>query len=79
MMSWLVLRLRWSLIFVQQSFVTGGILRGWVKPGIIQFARQPRHLPLERWNFDEARGVYLYANQVETAINICLLPERCNN
>ena len=79
LISWLVLRLRWSLIFVQQSFVMGGLLRGWAKPGIIQFTRQPQHLPLERWSFDESRGVYLYADQVETAINIYLLPERCNN
>lgn len=79
LVSWLVLRLRWSLIFVQHSFVTGGIQRGWTKPGIIHFTRQHRHLPLERWSFDGPRGIYLYADQVETAINICFLPERSNN
>lgn len=79
MISWLVLRLRWSLIFVQQSFIAGGIQRGWGKPGIIQFTRQHRQFPLARWSFDESRGAYLYADQDEGAINICFLPEISSN
>jgi len=78
-MSWLVLRLRWSLIFLQQSFISGGIQRGWAKPGIIFFTRQHRQFPLERWSFDESRGVYLYADQTDKAINICFLPESSRN
>ncbi len=77
--SWLVLRLRWSLIFLQQSFISGGVQRGWDKPGIIFFTRQHRQFPLARWSFEASRGAYLYADQTEKAINICFLPESSRN
>jgi len=79
MISWLVLRLRWSLIFAQQSLVAGGIQRGWAKPGIIHFARQPRQLPLERWSFDESRGAYLYSHPAAESLHVCFLPEISRN
>jgi hypothetical protein len=77
--SWLVLRLRWSLIFLQQSFTLGGIQRGGTKPGIIFFTRQHRQFPLARWNFETSHGAYLYADQTEKAISVCFLPESSRN
>ena len=79
MISWLVLRLRWSLIFVQQSFIAGGIQRGWGKPEIIQFTHQHRQFPLARWSFEGRRGAYLHLDQAEKAINVCFLPENSRN
>ncbi|MDZ7292789.1 MAG: hypothetical protein ONB44_23750 [candidate division KSB1 bacterium] len=76
--SWLVLRLRWSLAFLQAvSQVT--LQRLWSRPGIILFSHQDYRFPLDRWVFDEQRGAYLFSARPEEPLRICLLPEISQN
>jgi hypothetical protein len=77
--SWLVLRLRWSLIFIRRSLSNGGRENLWTKPGIILFARQYRQFPLDSWNFDKHCAAYIYSRETEKSLRVCLLPEiSCN-
>jgi hypothetical protein len=77
--SWLVLRLRWSLIFIRRSLLNGGRENLWAKPEIILFARQYRRFPLDDWTFDEHGAAYIYSCETEKSLRLCLLPEISRN
>jgi hypothetical protein len=77
--SWLVLRLRWSLAFLRVPVSYATLERQWAQPGIILFSHRHHHFPLDRWCFDEQRGVYLYSSEPEEPVRACRLPEiSCN-
>jgi len=78
-MSWLVLRLRWSLVFLQKSLSNGGAQRWWAKPGIILYSRQQGRFPLDRWHCNETRSAYLYSNPTAESLTILLFPEISRN
>jgi hypothetical protein len=77
--SWLVLRLRWSLIFLQKSLSNAGAPRWWAKPGIILYTRQPKRFPLDCWSFDENRQVYVYSDPSLESMRVCFMPELSRN
>jgi hypothetical protein len=77
--SWLVLRLRWSLIFLQKSLSSAGAPRGWAKPGIILYTRRQKGFPLDCWSYDENRQVYVYSDPSPESMRVCLLPEWSRN
>jgi hypothetical protein len=77
--SWLVLRLRWSLIFLRTSLDNGGIQRWWSTPGIILFSRRHNQFPLDRWSFEEQRSAYLHSSPTAESLRVCFLPEISQN
>jgi hypothetical protein len=76
---WLVLRLRWSLIFLQKSLSNAGALRWWAKPGIILYTSRPKRFPLDCWSFDENRQVYVYSDPSPESMRVCFMPELSRN
>jgi len=77
--SWLVLRLRWSLIFLQKSLSNADAPRWWAKPGIILYTRRQKRLPLDCWSFDENRRAYVYSDPSLESMRVCFLPESSRN
>jgi hypothetical protein len=77
-MSWLMLRLHWSLIFLQASVSKALLQRSWIKPGIILFARQHDRFPTDCWHFDGHRSAYLYV-EAEKPLLVYFLPEYSSN
>ncbi|MDZ7362756.1 MAG: hypothetical protein ONB46_18815 [candidate division KSB1 bacterium] len=77
--SWLVLQLRWSLIFLQKSLSNAGATRWWAKPGIILYTRRQKRFPLGCWSFDENRQAYIYSDPSIESMRVCFMPELSRN
>jgi hypothetical protein len=77
--SWLVLRLRWSLIFLRTSLDNGGLERWWATPGFILYSYRHNQFPLERWSFDEQRSAYIHSSPNAESLRVCFLPEISQN